>query len=88
MIVLSHRIEFEIEDQNNSLSIPELYNPVYIYRVGDKFICNDVYQEKEDKVTIGEFEVTSIKQFLEWSLLGSIQVWVCKIKEIGDGIGK
>jgi hypothetical protein len=76
-ITSEHRITFEYVD--TGISIPDIINPVYIYKVGDTFTFHDILLE-----TVKKFEVTDIKQELENMSIVAEQRIVVYIKEIKD----
>ena len=75
----THSMRFECEDEN---ALPEVRNPSYIYKVGDKITMEDMYAE-EGKSLIGKFEVIDIEHKLFSSFDGDQEavVFLKRLKE-------
>jgi len=75
----THSLRFECENED---ALPEVRNPSYIYKVGDKIEMEDMYAE-EGKTLIGKFEVTDVQHKLFSSFDGDQEcvVFVERIKE-------
>ena len=79
-----NKIEF-ICVNNDKINILPVLDPIYIYKVGDKFKWNDVPDaSNKDSVTVGEFEVVDVKHFLEVGLplINPVQLIEVHIKYI------
>ena len=79
MIINSeHILKFECEDE--SILLPPLTNPIYIYKEGDKFTYTDLTQDEPKPQT---FEVLDVKRNIEEYLIGE-QIITAFVKEIKE----
>ena len=77
-----HFIEFIVEG-NESIELPPVSDPVYIYTEGDIIVSYPVLYDKDDKTKqISKFEVTAVEHEIYDSGVGEqvIKVYVKKIK--------
>lgn len=82
-IYYHHRIQFEEYEPGSwgdDVVLPDLINPFYLYKVGDRFSHTDVMG---DEAIYKTFEVMEVKHELHRVIDGE-QFIICKVKEIKD----
>lgn len=69
----THTMRFECENED---MLPEVRDPVYIYKEGDEIHMEDLYEKDDDKILIGDFKVVDVKHTLQVGFDGDQEIIV------------